>query len=130
MKRIIFLLFTLFHLSAYAQSNSLDGNWLKQGLDAYDRAYLTRTGSTDDMAKGDATISFLIGMIAVHRQNNFMAVFLWSNVKKTTDKSGKVKLSGEDTARIETTTLFTPLRSLPDNLSQYGNKLFRRKVVW
>ena len=117
MKALLFLVLSLTHAWASAQSSSLDGNWLKQGVDAFERAHISRSGTAEDLNTSTAFVSYLSGMVAVHRQNNLLAILLWSGAKKSTDKTGQVRLSEPDTVRIQTAAAFTPLRSLPDNLS-------------
>jgi hypothetical protein len=100
-------------LSAHAQPQRHDGNWLNAGLDAYERIAVTRNANEEDMVAGTAFMSYVTGLLSVHRRNNMTASVLHLAL---THEKGRT-LSEADRARINTLRLFTPLAGLPDDLS-------------
>ena len=117
MKLAIIVFCAFLATSSVAQTSSQDGNWIKKGVDAFDRVNTTRNGSNEDLLDSVALISYVSGMLAVHRQNNFGAIILFSTVNKASDPAGQPKLSPTDAASLGTMLAFTPLRKLPDNVS-------------
>lgn len=117
MKQIFLLMIYAFTTVAGAQSAQLDGTWLKQGVDAFDRSYVTRNGNADDLSRTTELLAFVTAVVSVQRQNNLLALLVSSGIKKSTDNNGQVKLDEVDAGRVQTAAMFTPLRALPDRLS-------------
>ena len=74
-------------LCAAQQPRPLDGNWIKKGVDAFNRVYVTRNAGDTDMSDGLVLVSYVSGMIAVHRQNNLLAAII---VGSANQKSAKL----------------------------------------
>lgn len=110
--------FLLFAGVAWAQqAETVDGHWIKKGINAFNRVYVTKKPSDTDYVDSVALVSYLSGMIAVHKNNNMLAVLLVS-AKDSQNKQlppGKKPLAGDE--QLKVAFAFTPLLALPDKLS-------------
>lgn len=117
MKSIVGLvLWLLSTLCSAQQPEALDGNWIKHSIDAYHRAYVSRNGTSQDISDSLVFMSFVSGMLAVHRQNNLTASLLSYGL---TQQKGKVGAAAgaEIDKQLRVAFVFTPLLALPEQLS-------------
>src|SRR4051812_19054280 len=63
-------------LAAAQSPVTLDGNWLKQSVDAFNRIYVTKNIRAGDFENSFLLIGYVAGILAVHKQNNMMASIL------------------------------------------------------
>lgn len=117
MKLAIIVFCAVLATSSLAQTPTADGNWIKKGIDAFERVNTTRNGSNEDLLDSSALIYYVGGMVAVHRQNNLVTIIFLSAANKSNDPAAVPKLSPTDEARVQGMMALTPLRKLPDNLS-------------
>lgn len=93
---------------------ALDGNDLKRAVSAYERVNIAKTSiSRDDQDDCTMLLSYVGGMLAVHRSNNFHAMILFSMMKP---KTGEQRMSEANEASFKTMLMFTPLLKIPDDL--------------
>jgi hypothetical protein len=118
--KIVFVTLLLFAFSGpvYSQSPvTPDGNWIKEGIDAFDRVHVTRNGTTEDLEDSSMLVSFVYGMIAVHRQNNLLATLLIAASSPSNNNINAKDMSPETLARVKTALAFVPLMAIPDTLT-------------
>lgn len=125
MKLIIILTLAIASLHAWGQTAPRDGNWIKNGLDAYDRTFVTRNGSDADDVSSVILVSYVSGMLAVHRSNNLSALVLAATLNPTIGKT----ISELNRSKIQTTFFFAPLIKLPDDLSPQQIAAILRKLL-
>jgi hypothetical protein len=113
MKVCISLCLLLFTTCAMAQVVKRDGVWLKNGIDAYDRTFVLKNGSDQDVSDALILVAYVSGMLEVHRQNNLNAGLIAMGAN-----SGRVrKMSEADAAKVKIALFFAPLLKVPDDLS-------------
>lgn len=118
MKKVIgFVLCLLCSLSAAQQQAPLDGNWIKTSIEAYDRANIARTGSADDVTTSAIFLSYVGGMLAVHRQNNLMASLVVTGLDQQRKAARNATAAVEIDKQMRVAFVFTPLLAIPDTLS-------------
>ncbi|MHB1054153.1 MAG: Rap1a/Tai family immunity protein [Thiobacillus sp.] len=118
--KIVFVTLLLFAFSSPAYSQlpvTSGGNWIKEGVDAFDRVHVTRNGTIEDVQNSSMLLSFVFGMIAVHRQNNLLATLLISASSPSNSNKYAEGMSPETTARVKTALAFVPLIAIPDTLT-------------
>jgi hypothetical protein len=112
MKIVLVVLLGLCLQASYAQGSPRDGNWLKNGLDAFDRTTVTQTSRDGDGVEAAVLIAYVYGMLAVHRQNNFTAGVLSAALMQPNST-----LSDVNRAKLQIANVFVPLLTIPDELS-------------
>lgn len=80
-------------------------------------AHMSHVMETRTISRTTELLAFVTAVVSVQRQNNLLALLVWSGIKKSTDNNGQVKLDEVDAGRVQTAVMFTPLRALPDRLS-------------
>jgi hypothetical protein len=125
MRFVVAILSALLVQVAVAQPAKRDGTWLKDGLDATDRVWVSKTPTEQEAISSIALTSYIYGMLAVHRQNNLKAVLLAGMVES---KGGK-SVSDVDNARLRTAFMFVPLLKIPDELSAQQVAAILRKFL-
>jgi hypothetical protein len=93
---------------------TLDGNWLKGSVDAFNRIYVTKNGRDGDFEDSFLLIGYVAGIVAVHRQNNMMASILVGTAADNRTKDSKPLA---DDMKVRTALAFAPLLGIPDSLS-------------
>lgn len=112
------LLLFVFSSPVYSQLPiTPNGNWIKDGIDAFDRVYVTRNGTNEDLEDSSMLISFVYGMIAVHRQNNLLATLLITASSPSNSNKSAKGMTPEATARVKTALAFVPLFCIPDTVT-------------
>lgn len=125
MKKVTVLFLAVCLQTSFAQTTKRDGNWLKNGLDAFDRVFVTQNANEQDANAGLTLMSYVSGMLAVHRQNNLGALVLAYALNSSPQKP----LSETDRAKIQTAFLFVPLLKVPDDLSPQQVTAILRKFL-
>jgi hypothetical protein len=93
---------------------TLDGNWLKQSVDGFNRIYVTKNGRAGDIEDSFLLIGYVAGILAVHKQNNMMASILMGTAADNQTKDSKPLA---DDMRVKTALAFAPLLGIPDDLT-------------
>jgi len=130
MKIVIGFLLCVFSLGSMAQQQQVfDGNWIKSSIDAFDRVNVTRNGTTEDAMDSIALISYVGGILAVHRQNNLMASIVVSGLTEQKKASKSAAASAEIDKQMRVTFAFVPLLRIPDTLSSQQVVVILRKYL-
>lgn len=129
MKVILGLFLSAISFCCSAQPLAIDGNWIRNSINAFDRVNVTRNGTTDDTMDSIAFISYVGGILAVHRQNNLMASLLVSSLveQKKASKSAATTIEIEKQMRVA--FAFVPLLAIPENLSTQQVAAVLRKYL-
>ena len=101
-------------LAAAQPPVTLDGYWLKQSVDAFNRIYVTKNIRAGDFENSFLLIGYVAGILVVHRQNNMMASIL---VATAADNQTKDPKTLADDMKVKTALAFAPLLGIPDDLS-------------
>ena len=104
-------------LSWAQQGTAVDGNWIKKGIDAFDRVNVTRNGTDEDTLDSRVLISYVSGMLAVHRLNNLLASLVIGASNQPSGKARREKQSANNAMHVRTALAFTPLLAIPDELT-------------
>lgn len=97
------------------EDRAKDGVWLKSGVDAFNRIAAVENVDTrsPDFRKSEELVSYIEGMLFVHRQNNMMASVVAVALQEKHGESSPV------TPEARMALAFAPLLRIPDNLSRY-----------
>ena len=125
MKTLLAVLLVIGMSNAAAQTDRRDGNWISTGLEAFDRTAITQTATTQELVDVTSLIGFVSGILAVHRQNNSIAL----KSIAATSQNRRGTLSESEAVRLQTTLLFAPLLKLPDELSEQQIAAVLRKYL-
>ena len=111
------LLFVSLCCTAQSGNRLDDGHWLKRGLDAYERATVTRIGSTEDAAEALALLAFVRGALGVHLANNLQAMTFIGLTRKHQERSNMKELPPDLSMMVKMSLAFAPLIGLPSAIS-------------
>ena len=117
MKRLLVTLSLVVAQLAQAQAARQDGAWLKKCLDAMERVESSQSGPDDDLVNSVAAVSFINGIVSVHRQNNLQASLLVATLSSARDAEKRKNYTSIEDAQIRATLVFVPLLALPDDAS-------------
>ncbi len=130
MKALIGLVLCLLSAASFAQQQpAIDGNWIKNSIDAYDRVNVTRNGTSDDVSDSLLFIYYVSGMLAVHRQNNLLASMFAFGLDKAKKPQPNAAASAEIDKQLRIAFAFTPLLAIPDTLTPQQIVAILRKYL-
>ena len=130
MKILIGLSLYLFSLGSVAQQHlTLDGTWIKSSIDAFDRVNVTRNGTSEDEINSIAFLSYVGGILAVHRHNNMRAAIAVSGLSEAKKASKSTAASAEIDKQMKVVFYFVPLLRVPDSLSPQQIVAIHRKYL-
>lgn len=130
MKALFGLALWLLSSACFAQQQpAIDGNWIKSSIDAFDRVNVTRNGTSEDVSNSIMFISYVSGMLAVHRQNNLVASVFVAGLSKQKKQTRNAAASAEIDKQIRAVFAFTPLLSIPDTLTPQQIVAILRKYL-
>lgn len=117
MRQLFLLLILMLSSIVYAEDKpKLDGNWINICIDAYQRTYVTMTGTKSDEATSDELMFYIKGIIDTNQQNNLLGALLIGRIRES-KKAKEPAIQAEIDKQIRIAYAFTPLYRIPEKLS-------------
>lgn len=132
MKTIITILLCIINSVSFAQElKQYDGNWLKDSIDSFERAYVTKNGSENDLIASVVLISYTWGVLSAHQRNNMLFTFAAMDYEKSVKKGNVDSVNSSDAGkRLKVAIAFAPLRAVPaDKISNQQIITILRKYL-